>query len=82
MPDQDKTATGENLEGKPRFTEDEVDVARAVAILFGECATICRGEAGLLYVRVPPANYHIPIKLFQSLRPSQSITLEEIIGDR
>ena len=74
-------ALGIRYEDKPRFSEDEIAQASATEILFGGGATIHREASGLLYIRRKPGNYHIPIELFPSLRPNQSITLEEIIGD-
>ena len=70
------------LEGKPRFTQQEVERAKAIKVLYPEILYIqaddrClrgfnKGKEGIFFDYV--------LSWFPSLRPDETVTLDEIIG--
>ena len=66
---------------KPRFTEQEVEVAKAIRLIY---PTAYRLEEADPLIRVWDKEgkllAHVDVNLFLSLKPEQSYTLDEIIG--
>ena len=72
----------ENIIRKPRFTEQEVEDAKAVRRVFGRDGTIERHNRALAapYSNLVFDHLYINEDLFPSIQPGQSYTLDEIIG--
>lgn len=70
-----------DLDEKPRFTEQEVEVAKAIRLIY---PTAYRLEEADPLIRVWDKEgkllAHVDVNLFLSLKPEQSYTLDEIIG--
>lgn len=62
---------------KPRFTEEEVGDAKAVVRVFGRDEVFQRQKDG----RLTYGNLYINKEFLPSLRPGQSVKLEDIIGE-
>lgn len=77
-------ATYWNLEEKPRFTQDEVADAKTVWRMFPKVAIISRGCEGPLILgdkdRVVQFVLQPNTKVFHSIRPGQSVRLEDVLG--
>ena len=67
---------------KPRFTEQDVEDAKAVRRVFGRDGTIKRYNKAVTepYSNLVFDNLYINEDLFPSIKPGQSYTLDEIIG--
>lgn len=69
------------LEGKPRFTKQEVERAKAIRLIY---PTAYRLEEADPLIRVWDKEgkllSHVDTALFLSIQPGQSYTLDEIIG--
>ena len=67
---------------KPRWTEQEVEDAKAVKRVFGRDGAIKRCSKALTnpYSNLVFDHLYINEDLFPSLRPGESVKLEEIIG--
>ncbi len=63
---------------KPRFTQQEVERAKAIKVLF-PCA-IAVVKAPFVSVAVSGASLMLSTEYFPSIQPGQSYTLDEIIG--
>lgn len=70
-----------DLEGKPRFTQQEMERAKAIKVIY---PTAYRLEEADPLIRVWDIEgkllSHVDTALFSSLQPGQSYTLDEIIG--
>ena len=70
-----------DLSEKPRFTEQEVERAKAIRLIY---PTAYRLEEADPLIRVWDKEgkllAHVDVNLFLSLKPEQSYTLDEIIG--
>ena len=70
-----------DLDEKPRFTEQEVERAKAIRVIY---PTAYRLEEADPLIRVWDKEgkllAHVDVNLFLSLKPEQSYTLDEIIG--
>lgn len=71
-----------NLDDKPRFTEQEVEFARLFNAACKNVVWIQRNDEKTLVWVVEHSNeeYRLPFRLFPSIQPGQSYTLDEIIG--
>ena len=71
--------TNWNLSGKPRFTEQEVERAKAIKVLYPDAETVenCVTFTG---VRCGLLTWQLPANLFTFAMDRQSYTLDEIIG--
>lgn len=71
-----------NLSDKPRWTEQEVEDAKAVRRVFGRDGVIERYNKAMTepYSNLVFDHLYINEDLFPSLRPGESVKLEEIIG--
>ena len=69
------------LPEKPRFTEQEAKVASAIKLLFPD-AVLIRRIGGIIRAECETGRREclISAKLFPSIQPDQSYTLDEIIG--
>ena len=69
------------LEPKPRFTEQEVEVAKAIKLLFPDVVKVCR-FSGVVKAECENGSGECMIgaKLLPSIQNHQSYTLDEIIG--
>ena len=71
----------ERIEEKPRFSQQEVERAKAIKMLY---PTAYRLEEADPLIRVWDKEgkllAHVDVNLFLSLKPEQSYTLDEIIG--
>ena len=69
------------LEPKPRFTEQEVEVAKAIKLLFPDVVKVCR-FSGVVKAECENGSEECMIgaKLLPSIQNHQSYTLDEIIG--
>lgn len=72
----------ERIEEKPRFTEQEVERAKAIRRVFGRDGTIKRHSKAMTapYSNLTFDHIYINENLFPSIQPGQSYTLDEIIG--
>ena len=74
----------ENIIRKPRFTEQEVEDAKAIKRLLTEYTGVKRVEhqwgTNLLLTSEESEEFAIEPKLFPSIKSGQSYTLDEIIG--
>ena len=70
-----------NIIRKPRFTEQEAKVASAIKLLFPD-AVLIRRIGGIIRAECETGRREclISAKLFPSIQPDQSYTLDEIIG--
>ena len=70
-----------DLSEKPRFTEQEAKVASAIKLLFQD-AVLIRRIGGIIRAECETGRREclISAKLFPSIQPDQSCTLDEIIG--
>ena len=66
---------------KPRFTEQEVEVAKAIKLLFPDVVKVCR-FSGVVKAECKNGSGECMIgaKLLPSIQNHQSYTLDEIIG--
>ena len=73
-----------DLEEKPRWTEQEVEDAKAIRRIMSEYTDIARGEGRcgtrLFLTSEDVENYTLDPELFPSLRPGETVTLNEIIS--
>lgn len=70
----------ENIARKPRWTEQEVERAKAIKVLYPEADSLdeCDPQVKVLNTKFVMAT--LDAALFPSLRPSETVTLDEIIG--
>ena len=72
------------LADKPRWTEQEVEDAKAIRRIMSEYTDIARGEGRcgtrLFLTSEDVENYTLDPELFPSLRPGETVTLNEIIS--
>ena len=70
-----------DLDEKPRFTEQEVEVAKAIKLLFPDVVKVCR-FSGVVKTECKNGSGECMIgaKLLPSIQNHQSYTLDEIIG--
>ena len=68
------------LPEKPRFTEQEVERAKAIKVLYPEADSLdeCDPQIKVLNIKFVIAT--LDTALFPSLRPGETVTLDEIIG--
>lgn len=71
-----------NLSDKPRWTQQEVEDAKAVRRVFGRDGVIERYNKAMTepYSNLVFDHLYINEELFRSLRPGKTVTLDEIIG--
>ena len=71
----------ENIIRKPRFTEQEVEVAKAIKLLFPDAVKVCR-LSGVIKAECENGSGEciIVAELLPSIQNHQSYTLDEIIG--
>ena len=71
-----------DFEVKPRFTEQEVEVAKAIKLLFPDVVKVCR-FSGVVKAECENGSGECMIRaeLLPSIQNHQSYTLDEIIGD-
>lgn len=74
----------ENIARKPRWTEQEVEDAKAIRRIMSEYTDIARekGRCGirLFLTSEDVEDYTLDPELFPSLRPGETVTLDKIIG--
>lgn len=63
---------------KPRWTEQEVERAKAIKVLFPCAIAITKAPFGSVFVS--GASLTLSTEYFPSIQPGQSVTLDEIIG--
>ena len=63
---------------KPRWTEQEVEMAKAIKVLFPCAIAITKAPFGSVFVS--GASLTLSTEYFPSIQPGQSVTLEEIVG--
>lgn len=63
---------------KPRFTQQEVERAKAIKVLFPCAIAVVKAPFGS--VAVSGASLMLSTEYFPSIQPGQSYTLDEIIG--
>lgn len=66
------------LKSKPRFTQQEVERAKAIRVLWPEATTVKLEDYGR--VRVLEVPMVLTVDHFPSLHPGEPVTLDEIIG--
>lgn len=70
-----------DLEEKPRWTEQEVEMAKAIKMIYPNAYRL---ESSDVFVQVWGKEEillaHVEVDLFPSLRPGQPVELDEIIG--
>lgn len=70
-----------DLEEKPRWTEQEVEMAKAIKMIYPNAYRL---ESSDVFVQVWGKEEillaHVEVDLFPSLRPGETVTLGEIIG--
>ena len=69
---------GWDLEEKPRWTEQEVEIAKAIKLLFPCAIAITKASFGSIFVS--GTSLTLSTEYFPSIQPGQSVTLDEIIG--
>ena len=70
-----------DLEEKPRWTEQEVERAKAIKVLWPEAERLYRGVATItIYTRSQLFVIDLHAELFPSLQSGKTVTLDEIIG--
>ena len=67
-----------DLEEASRFTQQEVERAKAIMVLFPYAIEVVKAPSGS--VSVPGASLTLSTEYFPSIQPGQSYTLDEIIG--
>lgn len=67
-----------DLEGKPRWTEQEVEMAKAIKVLFPCATAITKAPFGSVFVS--GASLTLSTEYFPSIQPGKNVTLDEIIG--
>lgn len=67
-----------DLEEKPRWTEQEVERAKAIKLLFPCAIAITKASFGSIFVS--GTSLTLSTEYFPSIQPGQSVTLDEIIG--
>jgi hypothetical protein len=67
-----------DLEEKPRWTEQEVERAQAVKVLWPCARAVVKAESGAISVVGAPME--LSVDHFPSLRPGDTVTLNDIIG--
>ena len=74
----------ENIARKPRWTEQEVERAKAIKEIFPDAYKLARNLSAITIYRVeddiPFYLATIQAERFHSLRPDETVTLDEIIG--
>ena len=71
----------ENIARKPRWTEQEVERAKAIKVLWPEAERLYRGVATItIYTRSQLFVIDLHAELFPSLHYGKTVTLDEIIG--
>ena len=65
-----------DLSDKPRFTQQEVEDAKTIKQMFGRSDTVKRTAESAIFF----GGIILSAKLFPSIKPGQSYTLDEIIG--
>ena len=77
----DVTPSEWDLDEKPRFTEQEVEVAKAIKLLFPDAVKVCR-LSGVIKAECENGSGEcmIAAELLPSIQNHQSYTLDEIIG--
>lgn len=63
---------------KPRWTEQEVEMAKAIKLLFPCAIAITKASFGSIFVS--GTSLTLSTEYFPSIQPGQSVTLDEIIG--
>ena len=75
-----------DLEGKPRWTEQEVERAKAIKEIFPDAYKLARNLSAITIYRVeddiPFYLATIQAERFHSIRPDETVTLDEIIGGK
>ena len=71
-----------DLEGKPRWTQQEVERAKAIKVLYPEICYIKSNDGWLRGLNKGKESIFLDCVLswFPSLRPGESVTIDEIIG--
>jgi hypothetical protein len=73
-----------DLEGKPRWTEQEVEMAKAIKEIFPDAYKLARNLSAIaIYGVEDDISFYlatIQAERFHSLRPDETVTLDEIIG--
>lgn len=73
-----------DLEGKPRWTEQEVEMAKAIKEIFPDAYKLARNLSAIaIYGVEDDISFYlatIQAERFYSLRPDETVTLDEIIG--
>ena len=67
-----------DLSEKPRWTKQEVEMAKAIKVLFPCAIAITKAPFGSVFVS--GASLTLSTEYFPSIQPGQSVTLDEIIG--
>lgn len=67
-----------DLDEKPRFTEQEVERAKAIKVLWPSASAIAKAASGNVSVCGAPIS--LSIDHFPSINPMETYTLDEIIG--
>lgn len=67
-----------DLTEPPRWTEQEVEMAKAIKVLFPCAIAITKAPFGSVFVS--GASLTLSTEYFPSIQPGQSVTLDEIIG--
>ena len=77
----DVTPSEWDLDEKPRFTQQEVEVAKAIKLLFPDAVKVCR-LSGVIKAECENGSGEcmIAAELLPSIQNHQSYTLDEIIG--
>lgn len=70
----------ENIARKPRWTEQEVERAKAIKMLYSEAESIEMYGFGVRVFNRTVIIVTLDPSLFPSLRPNETVTLDEIIG--
>ena len=78
----DVTPSEWDLDEKPRFTQQDVEEAKAIRRVFGRDGTIKRHSKAMTapYSNLTFDHIYINENLFPSIKAGQEYTLEEIIG--
>ena len=67
-----------DLSDKPRFTQQEVERAKAIKVLFPCAIAITKAPFGSVFVS--GASLTLSTEYFPSIQPGKNVTLDEIIG--
>ncbi len=72
------------LSEKPKFTEQEIEAAKAIKLLFGDCSIIkdekCK-KVHIVYCDSIVSSGSMEISIFPSIENLKSYRISEIIGD-